>query len=79
MRKLWLAVAFGVMLGLATTMIPNLTSPVARPSALMSTMGAQRTLEVSPLGPSPLEGGLIGLLMGLVVAFPVLVLARRRI
>lgn len=79
MRKLWLAVVLGVILGLGASVIPNSAGPVAEPSVLMSTLGAQRTSEVSPSATSPLELLLSGLLIGLVIAIPVLVLARRRI
>jgi len=79
MRRLWLAVVLGVILGLGTTLIPDSVGSGAKPSALMSTMGAQRTFEVSTSASSQFEWVLIGLLLGLVVAVPVFGLARRRI
>jgi hypothetical protein len=81
MRRLWLALVLGVILGLGITAVPgaivseqkaNLQNPQP------ATLAAQRTSGASFSPWFQFQSILWGLLAGIIVAFPVLLLAKRR-
>jgi len=78
MRRLWLAVALGVILGLGVTVIPSSIGPAERTNPVMVTSGAQPRVGASI--PPFLQAQLIllAVLAGLVLAVPVFLLAKRR-
>jgi hypothetical protein len=78
MRRLWLAVALGVILGFGVTVIPSSIGPEQKTNPLMVTSGAQPRLEASIPSFSQIQLVLVAVLAGLVLAVLVFLIAKRR-
>jgi hypothetical protein len=78
MRRFWLAVALGVILGLGVTVIPSSIGPQERANPLMITSGTQPRFGASTPSFLQVQLVLLAVLAGLVLAVPVFLLAKRR-
>ena len=78
MRRLWLAIVLGVILGLGIAAVPGTIVSDQKTNLQPATLAAQRTSgsNVSPW--FEFQPILWGLLAGIVFAFPVFWLAKRR-
>ncbi len=78
MKRLWLAVVLGGILGLGIAVVPGSIAPEQKTSVQPATLASQ--LAASSISPSlQFQSILWGLLAGVIVAFPVFVLVRRRL
>jgi formate/nitrite transporter FocA (FNT family) len=79
MKRLWLAVVLGGILGLGITVVPGSIAPEQKtnvqPATLASQLAAGRSISPS----FQFQSILWGLVAGVLVAFPVFMLVRRRL
>jgi formate/nitrite transporter FocA (FNT family) len=79
MKRLWLAVVLGGILGLGITVVPGSIAPEQKtnvqPATLASQLAAGRSISHS----FQFQSILWGLVAGVIVAFPVFMLVRRRL
>lgn len=79
MRRLWLAVALGAILGFGMSILPSPTSsPDGLKMPLTPVVTQARFQAVYTPVPSQLQLLLLGLAAGIVVAVPVFLIAKRR-
>jgi len=80
MRRIWLAVLLGVILGLGVTVIPSSTSSTSAKPMLVTAGTAERQPPLATTTSSwlPLQFLLVGLLAGLALAAPVFILMKYR-
>lgn len=78
MRRLWLAVVLGVILGLGATAAPSSIGSEEKVNVPLVTSGTQRTFETILSPWMQFQFVLLGLLAGLVVAVPVFLLIKHR-
>lgn len=78
MRRLWLAVVLGVILGLGVTVVPSSIDSAKRANPMQLTSGIQYNFVATASPWSQLQPILVGLFAGLVLAVPMFLLAKRR-
>lgn len=78
MRRFWLAVVLGVILGLGMTIVPSSIDSEKRANPMQLAAGTQYKFEAGPSPWMQLQFVLVGLLVGLVLAVPVFLLVKYR-
>lgn len=78
MRRLWLALVLGVILGLGITAVPGTIVSEQKANLQPATLAAQRTSGASVSPWFQFQSILWGLLAGIILAFPVFLLAKSR-
>ena len=77
-RRIWVAVVLGVILGLGITVVPSSIDSVKTATPMQLASGPQYRVETSVSPWLQLQPILVGLFAGLVLAVPVFLLAKRR-
>ena len=78
MRRLWLALVLGVILGLGITAVPGTIVSEQKTNLQPATLATQRASGPSVSPWFQFQSILLGLLAGIIVAFPVFLLAKSR-
>ena len=78
MRRLLIALVLGVVLGLGIAVGPSSISSKEQAGVLMTTPGSQPRVAASPSPWPEFQLIALGLLVGLILALPVFLLAKRR-
>jgi hypothetical protein len=78
LRRLWLAVVLGVLLGFGIAVVPSSINSAKRVSPMQLTSGMQYQFEASASPSLQLQLILVALFAGLAIAVPIFLLAKRR-